>query len=48
MDPTRALKSSLSCVIQERKSRFGVPLLKRVVARDKDESHQYICRGRSL
>ena len=36
MDPTRALKSSLSWLIQERMSGFGVPLLKRVVAGDKD------------
>ena len=34
MDPTRALKSSLSWPIQERKSRFRVSLsVERVVAR---------------
>ena len=33
MDPTRALKSSLSWQIQERKSRFGVSLsVERVMA----------------
>ena len=32
MDPTRALKSSLYWLIQERKSGFGVPFSKRVMA----------------